>query len=249
MKINVFLQARMSSTRLPGKVLMPLIGKPMIYRQIERIRLSKLINEIIILTSTDSSDNEIVEYCELIGCKVFRGDLNNVLSRYIDALKIYSCDHVVRLTGDCPLIDWEVIDATINKHLNTNADYTSNVLPPTFPDGLDVEVIAKKCLQDIGLRAKKEYEKEHVTYFCYQNPDRYHIENYKNINGDESSLRWTVDHKEDFDFVNAIYEKLYFDKPFRNDEIRQLLKLEPSLINLNQGILRNEGLLKSLESE
>lgn len=249
MKINAFLQARMSSTRLPGKVLMALHGKPMIDRQIERIRLSKFIHEIIVLTSNDSSDDKLVEYCESINCKVFRGSINDVLSRFIGALKKYPSDHVVRLTGDCPLIDWDVIDSTISKHLETHADYTSNVIPPTFPDGLDVEVIEKNCLIDIGKKAQKDYEKEHVTYYCYQNPDKYHIENYTNSIGDESSLRWTVDHKRDFEFVSIIYEKLYMDKPFDTTQIRTFLKSEPNLVKLNEGISRNEGLSKSLESE
>lgn len=246
MKINVFLQARMSSTRLPGKVLMELCGKPMIGHQIERIRLSKCIDKIVILTSTDSSDDELAKYCESINCKVFRGNLNNVLSRFIGALKKYPCDHVVRLTGDCPLIDWNVVDLVVGEHINNGCDYTSNTLTPTFPDGLDVEVFTKDCLNRMFNKATTQLEKEHVTYYCYTHKEEFSLHNVVN-DKDQSAFRWTVDSIEDFNFVEQIYNSLYPTKHlFSSEDISKFLLENPNIMDINHHTSRNEALTNSI---
>ncbi len=249
MKINVFLQARVSSSRLPGKVMRLLLGEPMIMRQIERIKKSVWADEIILLTSLDSTDDYLSECCHEHNIKCFRGDLNDVLSRFTKALKEYPCDHVVRITGDCPLLDWDVLDFVIEAHLDSQADYTSNVISPTYPDGLDVEVMTADCLKDIALQASESYEREHVTYYCYQHPDRYKLHNVLNPIGDESDLRWTVDQIEDFQFVEGVYQELYKGEPFPTSEIRSLLVENPSFMKINKGISRNEGFKKSISME
>ena len=140
MKVLAIIQARSSSSRLPGKVLMPILGEPMLLRQIERVRRSNLINNIVVATSLDSSDDALVYLLKSRGINCYRGDLNNVLKRFYDTALCYKTEHIVRITGDCPLIDYEVIDKVISLHLRSNSNYTSNTNPPTFPDGLDVEV-------------------------------------------------------------------------------------------------------------
>jgi spore coat polysaccharide biosynthesis protein SpsF len=246
---NVFLQARFSSSRLPGKVVAEIMGVPMLKLQIERLKKCKLVNEILVLTSLDTSDDVIVELCEKNNIRYFRGSLSDVLSRYEMALKLYPCDHIVRITGDCPLLDWSVIDLVIKEHLYNDADYTSNVLPETYPDGLDVEVMKAECLLDIAKNASRSYEREHVTYYCYQHPEKYKIYNVTNPLGNESHYRWTVDQPEDFEFVKEIYNELYKDKPFDVSEVRSLITLKPELLEINKLISRNEGLAKSLVEE
>jgi spore coat polysaccharide biosynthesis protein SpsF len=246
---NVFLQARLSSSRLPGKVMAEIMGVPMLQLQIERLKKCKLVDEIVVLTSLDVSDDVIVQLCEENNIQYYRGSLSDVLSRYEMALKVYPCDHIVRITGDCPLLDWSVIDLVITEHLNSNADYTSNVFPETYPDGLDVEVMKAECLLSIATNASQSYEREHVTYYCYQHPEKYKIYNVTNPLGDESHYRWTVDQSEDFEFVNKIYKELYKGEPFDVSEVRSLITLKPELLDINKLISRNEGLAKSLIEE
>jgi spore coat polysaccharide biosynthesis protein SpsF len=242
------LQARMSSSRLPGKVLFPIIGKPMLLRQIERIKRSKLIDYLIVATSTHSSDDEIYDICENEGIYCFRGDLNDVLDRFYHAAKTYSShpDHIIRLTGDCPLIAPEIVDRTIQFYLDGDYDYVSNCLEPTFPDGLDVEVFKFHCLEQAWKEAKLPSQREHVTPFIYQHPDRYKIGCYKNSN-DLSYYRWTVDEKDDYELVKKIYEELYPSNPeFKMNDILELFERKPELRNYNSMYERNEGYKKSL---
>lgn len=244
---NAFLQARVGSSRLPRKVLKDISGKPMLLHQIDRLKKSKNIDEIVVLTSLDESDDEILMLCVDNGIQCFRGDLDDVLSRFVGALTEFPCDNVIRVTGDCPLLDWELVDFVVNKHIEKGVDYTSNTIEPTFPDGLDIEVIKKEALLDACSKVKEKYEKEHVTYFIYNNPDVYSIYNVTNPLGDESHMRWTVDEPADFQFINAIYSELYFDKPFSTNEVRTLLKNKPEISHMNSGIERNMGLIKSLK--
>ena len=147
MQTIAIVQARTSSSRLPGKVLRPILGTPMIVHQLWRIERSKLIDKIILATSDDKSDDQLSLLCYQAGFNVFRGSLNNVLNRFQKAIASEDCAHVVRLTGDCPLCDPKIIDDVIESHLNTGAEYTSNALTPSFPDGLDVEVVTKTALK------------------------------------------------------------------------------------------------------
>ena len=202
------LQARMSSTRLPGKVLRPILGAPMIARQIERLRRATRLTGLVVATSTGRED-DVVEACARdLGVGVFRGDLDDVLSRFHGAAMAYGAqDHLVRLTADCPLADPVLIDAVVARHLESGADYTSNTAGATFPKGLDVEVCSIPALETAWREAADPYEREHVTPFLYRHPERFHLESV--TRDPPQRYRWTVDTAEDFAFVEAVYGALY----------------------------------------
>jgi spore coat polysaccharide biosynthesis protein SpsF len=244
--ILCILQARVGSSRLPGKVLMPILGVPMLLRQIERVRLSARIERLLVATSKDVSDNSIEVLCRdnLVQC--FRGELDDVLDRFYQAARVHNPHHVVRLTGDCPLCDPVIIDRVVEFHLIGGFDYTSNTIRPTFPDGLDVEVFRFNCLQQAWQDAKLPSQREHVTSFIHQQPDRFTLGNFS-CDADLSSLRWTVDEPLDFELVSRIYETLYPINPnFDMQAILDLLDRMPELKSLNTSYRRNEGYLKSL---
>ncbi|MDM3872385.1 glycosyltransferase family protein [bacterium SCSIO 12696] len=246
MKVLAILQARMSSSRLPGKVLKCILGKPMLWHQIERIKRSSQIDRLIVATSIDGSDDELERFCETHSIDCFRGSLVDVLDRYYQAAQQYDPEHVVRLTGDCPLIDPELIDLTIERHIKEGADYTSNSLTPTYPDGLDVEVVKSSVLFEAWASSEKVSEREHVTLYIRNNADRYKICGLVS-DTDNSSMRWTVDEFEDFEFVNQIYKRLYASNPnFSSADVIKALEFEPELQEINSSFLRNEGLTTSL---
>lgn len=247
--ILAILQARVSSTRLPGKVLKPILGRPMLTRQLERIKRSKLIDKLIVATSNDLSDSPIFELCikEEVAC--FRGSLDDVLDRFFNAAKSYKPDHIVRLTGDCPLADPVLIDEIISNHLNGDYDYSSNTLEATFPDGLDTEVFKYKCLEQAWKEAVLPSQREHVTPFIHQQPNRFKIGNFKN-NVDLSGLRWTVDEQADFELISIIYNSLYTKNPkFTTNDILVFLDSHPDLKTMNTHYERNEGMRKSFDKD
>lgn len=249
MKTLAILQARVTSSRLPGKVLKPIMGRPMLALQIERVLQAKNIDHLIIATSTDPSDNGLEELCRKINASCYRGSLNDVLDRFYHAAKIWKPKHVVRITGDCPLIDPEVIDNVIAFYLDGDYDYASNAVEPTFPDGLDVEIFRFSILKEAWKEAALPSQREHVTPFIHQQPDRYRVGHYKNTE-DLSHLRWTVDEPEDFDLINKIYEELYPFKPnFRMVDILNLLQQKPEWLTINKQFERNEGFIKSLHED
>lgn len=232
MTVVAYLQARMSSNRLPGKVLSDVVGEPMIIRQIDRIRRSTLIDDVVVLTSTDTTDDPLSARLELINQQVMRGDLNNVFSRFHDAIDLFPCKVALRLTADCPLIDPEVIDRTIESHLESGADYTSNSLKRTFPRGLDCEVFRPEVIKRLYEEDLTPEELEHVTLGIYRRPDLFTLNNYENST-DESHRRWTVDYPVDLDFVRFVFENLLpTNDQFSSDEIRLLLKRYPNKENL-----------------
>lgn len=247
--ILAILQARTSSTRLPGKVLMNLAGQPMLARQIERIKGSKLIDKLIVATSDSEDDNRLAELCGEIEVECFRGSLDDVLDRFYRAAEPNQPEHVVRLTGDCPLADPAVIDQVIQFYLLSGCDYVSNTLEPTFPDGLDVEVISFGALKKAWREAKKQSEREHVTPYIIGHRGMFNVANFAHSRN-LSKLRWTVDEPEDFEFVKAVYERLYEQNPrFDMADILKLIDSSPELITINQGFVRNEGLAKSLAED
>ena len=226
--IMAILQARTSSTRLPGKVLKPILGTPMIIKQIERVKRSKMIDLLVVATSVDPSDDKIEQLCFSNGIKCFRGSLKDVLERYYFTLKTYDAKHVVRLTGDCPLTDPVVIDEVIELHLRGRFDYTSNVIKRTYPVGLDVEILTSDCLKDVYKNASLPSHREHVTLYIREHTRQYNIGNLVN-EVDLSHLRWTVDEVSDFLFVERIYEALYPVNPeFSTVDILQFLKTRPN---------------------
>lgn len=240
------LQARVSSTRLPGKVMKPLLGRPMILRQIERLRCARNLGQLVVVTSAEPSDDPLADLCKADGVPVFRGSLADVLDRFYQAALPCQPENIVRLTADCPLADPELIDNVIAHYLAGGFDYVSNCLEPTFPDGLDVEVFHFRCLVAAWNEARLPSQREHVTPFIHGQPERFSLGSFKS-DQDLSAMRWTVDEPADFHFVERIYQELYPTSPaFRTQDILNLLATHQDLASINQGFIRNEGLLKSL---
>jgi spore coat polysaccharide biosynthesis protein SpsF (cytidylyltransferase family) len=243
------LQARMSSTRLPGKVMEPILGRPMIERQIERLMRCRRVDQLIMATSNHPADDDLEILCRRLGVPCFRGDLENVLDRFYQAAKPYNPKHVVRLTGDCPLTDPRLIDELIDFYLESQCDYASNCQEPTLPDGLDAEIFSFAALEQIWKEAVLPSHLEHVTSFFRSNPERFKIGSYR-YHKDLSALRWTVDESEDLDFVRRVYEELYPSNPeFQTEDILALLKREPELMEINRRFERNSGMKKSIEKD
>ena len=221
----------MSSTRLPGKVLRPLAGGPMILREVERVRRCRRVDRLVVAISDDRTDDVLADVLEGAGVDVFRGSLKDVLARYAGALEAKGpAEHMLRLTGDCPLIDWEVIDAVIDRHLETGADYTANTWGRrTFPKGLDADIVKSEVLLQAAAEATDPYEREHVLPFIYRRPERYRLQGFEQAR-DEGELRWTVDLPEDYEFVSAVYDVLFPANPaFSSDDVRRFLAGRPDL--------------------
>jgi spore coat polysaccharide biosynthesis protein SpsF len=215
------LQARMTSSRLPGKVMADVLGQPMIGRQVERLRRAALIEGLVVATSVDPSDDPLAAYCVGQGIDVHRGPLDDVLGRFCGAVAAYpQAKTVIRLTADCPLADWRVIDEVIARHRDEDADYAANTpAVRTFPHGLDTEVVRASVLLEAGREAADPYEREHVTPFVYRRPERYRMA-WVSREPSLSHLRWTVDVPTDLAFVRGVYEQLYpLDPAFGTEAI------------------------------
>jgi spore coat polysaccharide biosynthesis protein SpsF len=206
----------------------PILGEPMIGRQLERIRRSRLLDRVVVATSTEEDDDAVSNYCRKIGVSVFRGPLNDVLTRFIGADASFGpSEHLVRLTADCPLIDWSVIDDCVELHLAGNFDYTSNSMERTFPIGLDVEVIKSQILHRLDGESQSSYQREHVTQLIYDEPGSFYCGHFRQAM-DDSSLRWTVDTPADLERITAIYEHLYPEKnAFTSQDIREFCQRNP----------------------
>lgn len=238
--ILAILQARMSSTRLPGKVLKTILGHPLLALQIDRLNRCTSIDRLVVATSDEDSDQPICRLCNELGVDVYCGSLENVLDRFYNAALRYKPDHILRLTGDCPLADPVVIDQLIQFYLTHECDYASNCRPPTLPDGLDAEIFTFTALEIAWREAKLQHELEHVVPFIISNPSRFRIKNLsykKNL----SHLRWVVDESEDLEFVMKIYEELSDNPNFGMDDILHLLENRPELLEINNKYKRNEG--------
>lgn len=201
--ILAILQARMSSSRLPGKVAMDANGEPMLLYEIKRILQSEKIDKLVVATSTNIEDNLIEKIAKEGNVQCFRGSLKNVLERYYQCAKQYNPSHIVRLTGDCPIIDPRIIDEMVSLHITNNSDYTTNGLQRTFPNGLDVEVMTFKTLEHAYLHSTLQEEYEHVTYYIYTHPELFKIQHFCN-DQDYSHIRWTLDYKDDYDLIRNI---------------------------------------------
>lgn len=241
-----FLQARFSSSRLPGKVLKPILSKPMLALQIERVQRASSIDRLIVATSHLADDDPIEALSGSLGVKCFRGSLDDVLDRCYQAVKSESPDHIIRLTGDCPLCDPQLIDEVVEFHLSGEYDYSSNTIELSYPDGLDIEVCRFSALKMAQQEATLHSHREHVTQFILQQPKRFKLGNYRG-EIDRSHLRWTVDEELDFELVTQIYQALYPTNPgFTTEDILAWLDSHPEWYNFNTHYQRNEGLLKSL---
>jgi spore coat polysaccharide biosynthesis protein SpsF (cytidylyltransferase family) len=247
--ILAILQARMGSTRLPGKVMKSIVGVPMLFLQIERIMRARHIDKLVVATTSDAADDVLEDECIRHDVAVYRGNPSDVLDRYVKVAKDYEPKAVVRLTGDCPLTDWTVIDLVVQTFMNGSFQYVSNVDPPTYPDGLDVEVIDYGALCISDAEAQLPSEREHVTPFIRKHPERFAATNVL-APVDMSALRWTVDESKDFEMVRMVYEALYpSNHTFGTIDILNFLKAHPKLMRLNENIVRNAGLLNSLAED
>ena len=204
MEIIAIVQARLGSTRLPRKILLDLEGKTVLERVIERVNSSKLIKEVVVATTIRKEDLEITELCSNIGIRIYCGSENDVLDRYYQAARLFKADHIVRITSDCPLIDSKKIDEVTNLHLYKKADYTSNIIKETYPDGQDVEIFIFEALAEAWEKAKLPSEREHVTPYIKKNSTIFNIANLENKE-DLYQKRWTLDYPADYDFIKAVY--------------------------------------------
>ena len=233
MNVLCILQARVSSARLPGKVLKPILGEPMLARQVERIRRTKGIDQLTVATSELPSDDAVAALCARLGVDCYRGSLDDVLDRFYRAAERLHPQHVMRLTGDCPLIDSGVLDRLIELHVGGGYDYSSNVIRRTFPDGLDAEIFTYGLLQRAWHEAGSPREREHVTPFMYETDDDLRRGSLED-RVDRSHMRWTVDHPEDLAFTSRVFEALYPGDPtFGADDVYRLLAAHPEIAALN----------------
>ena len=237
--VIAIVQARMGSTRLPGKVLLDLAGKPILVRDIERIQRAKNIDSIVVATTKKSEDDRIVSLCCEYGWNFFRGSENDVLDRYYRAAREYDAKTIVRITSDCPLIEPTIVDLIIEKFsaLEPNIDYVSNVFPlRTYPRGLDTEVMSFFTLERCWKEDTNPAYREHVTPYILHHPNSFRISEVNNEQ-DFSSMRWTVDTPEDFDFVSHIYHYLG-ENTFSWTDILDLLQKHPELLEINKEIIQ-----------
>jgi spore coat polysaccharide biosynthesis protein SpsF len=236
-KVVAIIQARMGSTRLPGKVLKDLEGETVLARVVNRLRSARLIEELLVATSNLPADDAILEECNRCVVPVFRGDENDVLDRYFRAAQSCRAEIVVRITSDCPLIDPDVTDKTIQAFIHERPDYASNALIRTFPRGLDTEVMTVQALERAWHSAPQPYQRAHVTPYLYQNPNKFKILSVTN-DTDYSSHRWTLDTPEDLKFIRAIYTRFKKRGDFGWHDVLQILNREPELMEINRLIMQ-----------
>lgn len=242
MRTVIITQARMTSTRLPGKVLKEVLGKPLLEYHIERLLQVKLADDLVIATTTNDTDQPIIELCERLGAAYYRGSEEDVLSRYHEAAAHFEADVVVRVTSDCPLIDPGVIDEVISLFINNRDkyDYVSNTLERTYPQGLDTEVFSRTALEKAYEEARDQPEREHVTVYIYRRPEQFRLANF---NGavDYSHHRWTVDTPEDFALIKLVLQELYPIKiNFTWLDVLDLLNEHPEWVEINAAIKQKE---------
>ncbi|UCH09006.1 MAG: glycosyltransferase family protein [Deltaproteobacteria bacterium] len=236
-RVIAIVQARMGSTRLPGKVLKDLAGEPVLTRCINRVRRSQLLDEVVLATTWQKADEAIVRLCAEHGWPCFRGSEEDVLDRYYQAALSYQAQVVVRITSDCPLIEPEVVDQVVKEFLDhqPNLDYAANNLPPrSYPRGLDTEVIGFKPLERAWREDQNPSWREHVTPYIYRNPERFRLCSIVSET-DYSSLRWTVDTPEDLVFVRCVYENFGHDH-FSWHDVLMLLDMHPEILEINRDV-------------
>jgi spore coat polysaccharide biosynthesis protein SpsF len=235
----VIVQARTGSTRLPGKVLMPVAGRPLLERMIERLRAARSRFDLVVATTTEASDDPIVTLCHRIGVRTFRGHPTDLLDRHLEAARSAGADVVVKIPSDCPLIAPEVVDRVLSSWHGREGrfDYLGNLHPGTYPDGNDVEVMTMSALETAWREATNRHEREHTTPFLWEHPERFRIGSVAWETGLDYSLshRFTIDYVEDYDFIRAVYDALCtMSQPiFSLREILELLEERPEIMALN----------------
>ncbi len=249
MKAIAIVQARMGSTRLPGKVLADIHGKPLLGRLLDRIHGTKFIDDLVVATTVNKEDDVLVEWLSLNNIKYFRGSEEDVLDRYFQCATKFSADIIIRVTADDPLKDPSIIEEAILMCLSSEeVDYVSNTLKPTFPEGLDIEVFRMRALTRAHSEARLQSDREHVTPYIWSNPEEFELRHFDML-PNLSHWRWTVDKPVDLKFMRCIFGH-FIDKPrvgFR--EIIDYINRRPELLAINSGTVRNEGYLKSIQKE
>jgi spore coat polysaccharide biosynthesis protein SpsF len=247
LKVGGLIQARMSSSRLPGKVLMNLIDNTVLGHVVNQVKASKCIDEVIVLTSDDISDNVIVEWCQNNDTKFFRGSLNDVLDRYYKAAIEFNIDSIIRITADCPLVDPDIIDEIYKRFSKDKYDFYS--LSGSFPDGLDCSIISLNALKKAWKSAKLKSEREHVSPYIEKNTELFKTGGYEKFNN-MGHIRITLDEKKDFELLKHIFDNLYTKNSIiKSKKVINFLNDNKDLLNINSKITRNEGYLKSLKND
>jgi spore coat polysaccharide biosynthesis protein SpsF len=239
-KVVIVVQARMSSTRLPGKVLLPILGKSLLECMIERLQMIKHEATIVIATSDHEQDDVLQTESDRIGVPCFRGSLDNCLDRHYQAGLKYAAEVVIKIPSDCPLIDPRIIDEVLGYYFAHEGDYdfVNNLHPATWPDGNDVEIMTMACIEKAWKEASRKLELEHTTPYIWENPDKFRIANITWSAGKDYSMshRFTIDYPEDYQFIKRVYEELYEQKPdFSCDDILNLLESKPEIYQINSG--------------
>lgn len=233
-KTVIIVQARMTSTRLPRKVLLEVLGKPLLGYQIERLRRVALADDVVVATTDRVTDQPLVDFCRRHGVSFYRGSEADVLSRYYEAACGHEADTIVRVTSDCPLIDYRVIDRVIKAHREApGVEYTSNTLKRTYPRGMDCEVFSFGALETAHREAREQPEREHVTPFLYRRPERFWLHSVT-YHEDHSRHRWTVDTQEDFELIRCMLEALSDKMPdFSLEDCLELIACNPDWETIN----------------
>ena len=237
-KILIIVQARATSSRLPNKILLSILGETLLSRMIERLMQVKHSVQIVIATSENEEDNVIKTEAEFIGIPCFRGSLDNLLDRHYQTALKYGADIVLKIPSDCPLIDPQIVDKGIDYFIKNREqfDYVSNLHPATYPDGNDVEIMTMECLSKAWHEAKRPLELEHTTPYIWENPDKFNIGNFAWETGLDYSMshRFTIDYRKDYFFIKKVFEELYFANPqFSLEDILNLLDRKPEIYKIN----------------
>ncbi len=247
MKTVAIIQARMNSTRLPGKVLKDLAGKPVLWHLVNRLGTSKYLKETVVATTVNTEDDAVVEFCEKNKIRFFRGSEEDVLDRYYNAAESCDADPIVRITADCPVIDPIIVDEVVERFIDGAYDVYG--LGGDFPDGLDCTVFAFWVLEDAWKHAELPSEREHVGPFMLKHPEKYKTGSYRKFE-DLAHYRWTLDEEADYRFLQNIFNNLYKEgEIFFAQDIIDLLTKEPGLLEINSDFVRNEGYIKSLSRD
>ncbi|NRF93662.1 glycosyltransferase family protein [Paenibacillus frigoriresistens] len=244
MNINAIVATRMTSSRLPGKVLMDLGGKPALVRLIERLKRSKYIQEIVIATTTNSQDDIVVETAIEQGVLYYRGSEEDVLLRTVEAAESTNTDYIVQVTSDCPLIDEQTIDDVIKRMLDhPNIDYVGNHLVRTYPLGFSAEIFRTTTLREIEMTTKDPADREHVSLYYYEHPEQFHLSNVEASNYlRHPEYRLTLDTIQDYTLINNIFDALYHTKPnFDLHDIIRYLQKQPDLLSINRDIQQKKA--------
>ena len=247
-RVLAIVQARLGSTRLPGKALLPVVNQPMLAHVIVRTLAVPGVAQVVLATTVSPEDDGLEQVAASLGVPTVRGSVDDVLDRFHSALRAYPADAIVRITADCPLLDPEVSGLVVADYVahREDADYVSNVEPPTYPDGLDTEIVSAAALDRAWREARLRSDREHVTTFIRARRHGFRLRNVEYPGADLSGHRWTVDEPRDLEFVRAIYGELAANgRMFGMNEVLALLERRPALSALNSGITRNEGLERS----